>query len=142
MKDHYINHLNVLHNEINIQIAKKFEGKLDNELTTKQVLLLELIKAGVASTKDLADKLNVSTSAVSQLLNKLEDKGYIERFINPKNRREIVLNLADRANQYFNDLAFLKDEINRELYGKLSLEELKQLTKILEKLQVIANENS
>ncbi|OPA76800.1 MarR family transcriptional regulator [Paenibacillus selenitireducens] len=141
MKDHYINHINVLHNEINIQIAKKYEGKLDNELTTKQVLLLELIKAGVTSTKDLADKLNVSTSAVSQLLNKLEDKGYVERFINPKNRREIILNLADKANQYFKDLAFLKDEINREVYGRLSLEELKQLTKILEKLQVIAKGN-
>jgi len=140
MKNHYINQLNMLHNEINIQIAKKYEGKLDNELTTKQVLLLELIKAGVASTKDLADKLNVSTSAVSQLLNKLEDKGYVVRFINPKNRREIVLNLADKANQYFDDLAFLKDEINREVYGKLSLEDLKQLTKILEKLQVIAKE--
>ena len=137
MKNHYINRMNVLHNEINIQIAKKFEGKLDNELTTKQVLILELIKSGVTSTKDLADKLNVSTSAVSQLLNKLEDKYYIERFINPNNRREIVLILADKANQYFNEIAFLKDEINRDIYGKLSLEELKQLTEILEKLQVI-----
>ncbi|GAA0358495.1 MarR family winged helix-turn-helix transcriptional regulator [Bacillus horti] len=142
MKDHYIKQINVLRNEINIQIANKFEDRLDNELTTKQVLILELIRTGVTSTKDLADKLNVSTSAISQLLNKLEDKRYVERFINPKNRREIVLKLADKANQYFNDLDSLKDEINREVYGKLSLEELKQLASILGKLQGIVNEGS
>lgn len=105
-------------------------------------MLLELIKIGVTSTKNLADKLNVSTSAVSQILNKLENKGYVERFINPKNRREIVLNLADKANQYFNDLASLEDEINKEVYGQLSLEDLKQFTNILEKLHVIVKENS
>ncbi|GAB6930906.1 hypothetical protein JCM10914A_48890 [Paenibacillus sp. JCM 10914] len=141
MKEHYIQQINVLRNEINILIAKKFEAKLDNELTTKQVLLLELMKAGVNSTKDLAEKLLVSTSAVSQLLNKLEDKGYVNRHINPKNRREIVLNLAEKGAQYFEDLDSMKDEINREVYGRLSLEELKQLTLILEKLHLVAKEN-
>lgn len=142
MKNEIIHQINVLQNNFNIQIARKFESKIDNQLTAKQVLLLELIKTGVSSTKDLADKLNVSTSAVSQILNKLEDKGYIERFINQKNRREIVLTLADKANQYFNDLTSLKDKINKEIYGKLSLEELKYLKDLLEKLQVIAEENS
>ncbi|WHY58595.1 MarR family winged helix-turn-helix transcriptional regulator [Peribacillus simplex] len=142
MKNNYINQINVLQNKLNIQLAKKFENKIDNQLTAKQVLLLELIKIGVTSTKNLADKLNVSTSAVSQILNKLENKGYVERFINPKNRREIVLNLADKANQYFNDLASLEDEINKEVYGQLSLEDLKQFTNILEKLHVIVKENS
>ncbi|MGE7093191.1 MarR family winged helix-turn-helix transcriptional regulator [Lysinibacillus sp. NPDC048646] len=141
MKNNYMNQINVLQNNFNIQLAKKFEHKIDNQLTAKQVLLLELIKVGVTSTKDLADKLNVSTSAISQILNKLQHKGYIERSINPKNRREIVLQLADKAHQYFNDLASLKDEINREIYGKLSLEDLEQLKNILEKLQVIVQEN-
>jgi len=139
-KDSYIQHINRLRNDINIRIARKYESKLDNGLTTKQVLLLELIKAGIASTKDLADKLNVTTSAVSQLLNKLEERGYIERSINPGNRREIVLKLARKAERYFNDLEALKEEVNRELYGRLSLDELMQLAGILEKLHAIAKE--
>lgn len=138
MKKEQIRQINRLQNNFNILIANKFEDKLDNQLTAKQVLMLELIKQGINSTKDLATKLNVSTSAISQILNKLDDKGYIERTVNPQNRREIILKLADKADQYFHDLAALKDQINQEVYGKLSLEDLKHLKKILEKLQTIA----
>ncbi|MBO1003306.1 MarR family winged helix-turn-helix transcriptional regulator [Pseudogracilibacillus auburnensis] len=138
MKKEQIRQINRLQNNFNILIANKFEDKLDNQLTAKQVLMLELIKQGINSTKDLATKLNVSTSAISQILNKLDDKGYIERTVNPQNRREIILKLADKADQYFHDLTALKDQINQEVYGKLSLEDLKHLKKILEKLQTIA----
>ncbi|TCJ01310.1 MarR family winged helix-turn-helix transcriptional regulator [Cytobacillus praedii] len=141
MKDEYIHQINILQNNFNIFVAKKFENKLDNQLTAKQVLLLELIKEGVTSTKDIADKLNVSTSAVSQILNKLDDRGYIERKFNPQNRREIILYLADKAHQYFKELAVLKKQINKEIYGKLSSHDLKQLKDILEKLQVIATDS-
>lgn len=140
MKDEYIHQINILQNNFNILVAKKFEKKLDNQLTAKQVLLLELIKEGVTSAKDIADKLNVSTSAVSQILNKLEDRGYIERKFNPQNRREIILYLADKAHQYFIELAVLKGQINKEIYGKLSSHDLKQLKDILEKLQIIATD--
>ncbi|WP_419393891.1 MarR family winged helix-turn-helix transcriptional regulator [Cytobacillus praedii] len=141
MKDEYIHQINILQNNFNIFVAKKFENKLDNQLTAKQVLLLELIKEGVTSTKDIADKLNVSTSAVSQILNKLDDRGYIERKFNPQNRREIILYLADKAHLYFKELAVLKKQINKEIYGKLSSHDLKQLKDILEKLQVIATDS-
>lgn len=141
MKDEYIHQINILQNNFNILVAKKFEKKLDNQLTAKQVLLLELIKEGVTSTKDIADKLNVSTSAVSQILNKLEDRGYIERKYNPQNRREIILYLADKAHQYFKELAVLKKQINKEIYGRLSTHDLNQLKDILEKLQIIATDS-
>lgn len=140
-KKEYINQINILQNWLNIQLARRYEAKIDNGLTAKQVLLLELIKAGFTSTKELADKLEISTSAVSQILNKLEDKGYIERFINKNNRREIILSLADKANQYFIDVNNLEQKINRQVYGQLSLEDLKELTNILDKLQNIVKEN-
>ncbi|HFK1727310.1 MULTISPECIES: MarR family winged helix-turn-helix transcriptional regulator [Bacillus] len=126
---------------MNIQLARRFEEKIDNGLTAKQVLLLELIKTGVTSTKELAHKLDISTSAVSQILNKLEDKGYIGRCINKDNRREIILSLADKANQYFIDINNLEEKINCQVYGQLSLEDLKELTNILEKLHKIVKEN-
>ncbi|MEC1178044.1 MarR family transcriptional regulator [Metasolibacillus meyeri] len=141
MKDEYIKQINILQSNFNILVAKKFENQLDNELTAKQVLLLELIKEGVTSTKDIANKLNVSTSAVSQILNKLEDREYIERNFNPQNRREIILNLADKAHQYFKDLAALKYQINKNIYENLSSEDLKQLKNILEKLLTIATDS-
>lgn len=141
MKDEYIHEINSLQNNFNILVAEKYENKLDNQLTAKQVLMLELIKQGVTSTKGLADKLNVSASAVSQILNKLEDRGYVERKINSQNRRETILSLAEKTHQYFRNLSDLKHQINKEIYGKLSSNDLKQLKDILEKILTIATEN-
>lgn len=95
MKD-LITKINRLQDQLNIEMAVQYETTMDNELTAKQVLLLELVRAGATTTKELATTLQVTTSAVSQLLNKLEDKGYIYRAINPENRREIKLELAEK----------------------------------------------
>ena len=137
MKNELIQKINTLQNQLNIQLASRYEHKIDNQLTAKQVLLLELIRIGVSSTKDLASNLDVSMSAVSQLLNKLESKEYIVRNINKENRREIVLNLAEKGDLYFDELEKLEDEINRNVYGKLSLEDLEHLVRILSKLNAI-----
>ncbi|PHA01854.1 MarR family transcriptional regulator [Bacillus pseudomycoides] len=137
MKNNLIQQINSIQNHLNVQLASRFEHKIDNQLTAKQVLLLELIRIGVTSTKDLATQMNISTSAVSQLLNKLETKEYITRNINKENRREIILKLATKGEQYFEESQMLEDEINRNVYGQLPLEDLKHLVRILEKLNTI-----
>lgn len=136
-KKEYIKQINILQSNLNIELARRFEREIDNKLTAKQVLILELINAGVTTTKELADKLDISPSAVSQMLNKLDDRGYIVRYINKDNRREIVLRLAEKANQYFINANNLEEKINTQVYGQLSLEDLKTLKNILEKLQNI-----
>ncbi|MDZ5610617.1 hypothetical protein U2I54_27370 [Bacillus pseudomycoides] len=42
-----IQKINVLQNQLNIQLASRYEHKIDNQLTAKQILLLELIWMGV-----------------------------------------------------------------------------------------------
>jgi DNA-binding MarR family transcriptional regulator len=137
VKNDLIQQINSIQNHLNVQLASRFEHKIDNHLTAKQVLLLELIRIGVTSTKDLATQMNISTSAVSQLLNKLETKEYITRNINKENRREIILKLATKSERYFEESQMLEDEINRNVYGQLPLEDLKHLVRILEKLNTI-----
>lgn len=137
MKNDLIQQINSIQNHLNVQLASRFEHKIDNQLTAKQVLLLELIRIGVTSTKDLATQMNISTSAVSQLLNKLETKEYITRNINKENRREIILKLATKGERYFEESQMFEDEINRNVYGQLPLEDLKHLVRILEKLNTI-----
>ncbi|MGF9966464.1 MarR family winged helix-turn-helix transcriptional regulator [Bacillus rhizoplanae] len=137
MKIDLIQQINSLQNHLNVQLASRFELKIDDQLTAKQVLLLELIRMGVTSPKELAIQLNISMSAVSQILNKLETKEYITRSINKENRREIILKLAMNGERYFEELQMLEDEVNRNVYGQLPLEELKHLVRILEKLNTI-----
>lgn len=137
MKKDYIHRMNVLQNQINIVLAKKYEDKIDNHLTAKQVLVLELIKSGIRSTKEIASHLEISASAVSQILNKLEDNSYIKRELNKENRRETLLYLDQRAEDYFKSLLNLENEINEKVYEKLSMEDLQELVRILEKLNHI-----
>ncbi|WP_338752690.1 MarR family winged helix-turn-helix transcriptional regulator [Bacillus sp. FJAT-52991] len=137
MKNDLIQQINDLQNHLSVQLASRFEHKIDNQLTVKQILVLELIRTGVTSTNELAAQLNISTSAVSQMLNKLETKEYITRSINKENRREIILKLAAKGERHFEELQMLEDEMNRTVYGQLPLEDLKHLARILEKLNAI-----
>lgn len=136
-KSEYIQQINLLQNQLNVYLATKYQNRIDNQLTAKQVLLLELISINVTSTKEIAQQLDVSTSAVSQLLNKLEEKGYITRTVNPKNRREILLALAQKGEAFFQEQEAFGKEVDELLYGKLPEEDLQQLVNILTKLNSI-----
>ena len=130
--------INVLQKQLNVRLATKFEKMMDNELTAKQVLILELVRIGKTSSTELAEHAQVSTSAISQLLNKLEHQGYIVRTINPTNRRKIDIALGDKAVAYFERTMALDREINESMYGQLPEEDLQALVTILQKLLRIA----
>ncbi|MER1987399.1 MAG: MarR family transcriptional regulator [Solibacillus sp.] len=138
MSSKLIEDINIFQNQLNVLLASKYENFIDNQLTAKQVFILELIRTGITSSTDLAQHLQVSTSAVSQLLNKLDNQGYIERTINPKNRRKIDITLAKKSIHYFEQITLLEKEINENIYGQLPKEDLEALSTILKKLIRIA----
>lgn len=138
MSSKLIDQINLLQNQLNVVLASKYESLIDNQLTAKQVLILELIRSGVTSSTEIAQHAQVSTSAISQLLNKLEKQGYITRTINKENRRKIEIALAEKSIHYFEQIARLEKEINENIYGQLPPEDLAALVKILEKLLHIA----
>lgn len=137
VRSEYIQQINLLQNQLNVCLATKYQNRLDNQLTAKQVLLLELISSNVSSTKEIAQQLDISTSAVSQLLNKLEEKGYITRTVNPKDRREILLKLSEKGEAFFQEQEEFSKEIDELVYGQLPEEDLQQLANILKKLNTI-----
>ena len=135
-----IQQINDLQKQLNIQVASRFERMLDNELTMKQELILELIRNGITSSTDLAARVQVSTSAISQFLNKLEEQGFITRTINKANRRKIDITLAPKAIAFFEQKAQLTQQINDSIYGQLPTEDLQALHTILQKLLQIAKD--
>lgn len=138
MSSKLIEDINIFQNQLNVLLASKYESFIDNQLTAKQVFILELIRTGITSSTDLAQHAQVSTSAISQLLNKLENQGYVERTINPENRRKIEITIAAKSLQYFDQITRLEKEINETIYGQLPQEDLEALSSILKKLIGIA----
>lgn len=132
-----IEQINRLQTQLNVQLASKYEKHLDNQLTAKQVFVLELIRAGVTTSTEIAANMNVTKSAVSQLLNKLEEHDYIHRIINKTNRRKNEIQLAEKSIHYFEQMTQLEKEINEKLYGQLPEQDLQALSNILGKLHKI-----
>lgn len=140
MSSKQIKQINTLQKQLNVLLASQYESLLDNQLTAKQVLILELIRAGVTSSTELSQHAQVSTSAISQLLNKLENQDYITRTINPENRRKIEIALAEKSIQYFEQTSHMQQQINEAIYGQLPEEDLAALVVILKKLLHIASQ--
>ncbi|WP_368483757.1 MarR family transcriptional regulator [Lysinibacillus sp. AC-3] len=52
-------------------------------------------------TYELAKLMGTSASAVSQLVNRLEQESFIKRTMSKKDRREVIIELDERGYLYF-----------------------------------------
>lgn len=123
---------------IDALLLREYQTLLDDEITTKQALLLELLnKHTKLSVSDIADLLKVSSSAVSQIIAKLEKTNYVKREINLENRREIIVQLGEAGIRYFAKHEQVERAIIERFYAKLDYDEVIALKTITSKLKAI-----
>ncbi|MFD7524482.1 MarR family winged helix-turn-helix transcriptional regulator [Paenibacillus chitinolyticus] len=122
----------------NLLLLQEYNELLQADLTSKQAVVLEHIhKHKRLTVKELADLMLITSSAVSQLIGKLDKEGYLKREINPNNRREILVELDQAGWDYFERQHKVERSIAERFYSKLDPEELSALRKITFKLQKI-----
>ncbi|PAE42989.1 MarR family winged helix-turn-helix transcriptional regulator [Bacillus sp. 7884-1] len=110
------------------------------ELSTKQQVILELLRVNNRTVNEIAHFLSITASAASQLISKLEKQEYVKREINPDNRREIIVQLGEKGH-YYNQMVDKNQQfIIEKYYAKLPKEDLEKLLDIHEKLYHIAVE--
>lgn len=104
------------------------------ELSTKQLIVLDMLRTQNRTVSEIANYFAITPSAASQLLSKMERTGYVRREINPQNRREMIIQLGHKGLAY-NRLA---DDTHLQLvekyYGTLSHEDLQTFLSLHEKL--------
>ncbi|MGE7949551.1 MarR family winged helix-turn-helix transcriptional regulator [Lysinibacillus sp. NPDC093688] len=138
---HLIKEINQVDYETNLMLTEEFSSLLDETLTTKQALFLSLLKTkGPLQTFELAKLMGTSASAVSQLVNRLEQENYIKRTTSKKDRREVIIELDERGHLYFQKLEEIELAIIYKYYTKLNRKDLLQLKDILSKLNSIISE--
>ncbi|MMZ65315.1 putative HTH-type transcriptional regulator YusO [compost metagenome] len=96
--------------------------------------------AGKITVGELALEMDISSSAVSQLIAKLEKNGYVHRSVNPDNRREVFITLGPQGLEYFDKQEQVERAVAERLYAKLTQAELGDLERITAKLMKIAQE--
>jgi DNA-binding MarR family transcriptional regulator len=77
--------------------SKKLQRRV-HELTPSQWLAVSVIaRTEAASVKDIREALGVSSSAVTQLVQELEKGGYVEKHLDPSDRRSQRITLSSAA---------------------------------------------
>ncbi|MBD8006709.1 MarR family winged helix-turn-helix transcriptional regulator [Bacillus norwichensis] len=124
---------------INRLIYKHYKQYLNSGITTQQAVVLDIVYLAKRITVgDIAIEMNVSSSAVSQLIAKLERNQFIKREINPQNRREVFITLDEKGTEYFSKQDYVEQQVADKIYSKLSSKEIVELERIVKKLREIA----
>jgi len=117
---------------------KLHQNLISDELSPKQIIVLDFInKNGLVTIGQIASYMNITSSAVGQLVSKLEEQHYVSRSINPENRREILVSLNTSGIKYFEREEEIKRLIISRYYSKLELSEIVQLKEVVQKLNQI-----
>ena len=62
--------------------------------------MLYLYRRGCCTVGEIASNVGVSMPAASELIDRLVDDGYLEREINPADRRQVLVRLTSEAQAY------------------------------------------
>lgn len=69
---------------------------------------------------EFATRAGVTKGAVSQVLSKLEKKGFVQRYRNRGNNKEILISLTDSGKTIFEKRKKLNQEVHNQLAKELS----------------------
>lgn len=127
--------------EMNVKLAKAQEALFKDDLSMKQTMVIDYVhKHKKCTMGEIAHYMEISPSAVSQIVARLEKENYLKRDINPNNRREVVVLLAENGEAYYHRDEQINKLILDKIYSKMPVENLKQLRSLIQRLYQIVEE--
>ena len=103
-------------------------------LGRERLLVLIGQSEGGIRQKDLLEKVHIGAPAMSELINKLEDDGYIVRTVDPDDRRATLLSLTEKGEARAAEVEDERALRFKSAFAALSDEEKETLSAILDKL--------
>jgi DNA-binding MarR family transcriptional regulator len=90
---------------------------------------------------ELSEKMGLSVSRGSRVIEKLTKKGYLKRTGNSSDRRCLTIALADKGLRVKNKIDRMLDQCEREFESKIPKSEIKSFINSLDKLTAILQSN-
>lgn len=103
-------------------------------ISPMQAFALMSVREGIDQPSGLAFVMDVSPSGVSQLLAGLEERGWVHRELDSKNRRQVRVLLTQEGQAFLEQLHKSWREVSRERYSRLSSKEIEMLCESYRKL--------
>jgi DNA-binding MarR family transcriptional regulator len=99
-----------------------------------QAFTLMAVQGGIAQPSALAFMMDISPSGISQILAGLEERGWVHRELDSKDRRQVRVRLTEAGQAFLEQLRKSWRKVWRERYSQLSLEEIEMLCESYRKL--------
>lgn len=98
-------------------------------------MLIALYEEDGALPSRLAEKTHLDRPTVTGLIDRLERDGWVERRMDPGDRRSLRVFLTSKALEHREDLMAVYDEVNGFFLQKFSLEEWQKFQALLDRLR-------
>ncbi|WP_367322011.1 MarR family winged helix-turn-helix transcriptional regulator [Streptomyces sp. HUAS ZL42] len=135
--------LSLLHGRIEAHIERALQAK--HELSVREYSLLDVLSrqhdgdGGHLQMKQVSDAVVLSQSATTRLVTRLEDRGLLERYLCPTDRRGIYTNVTPAGLELLEEARPTNDAALREALDEAaSNPELAPLVRIVKGLKVPA----
>ncbi|MBO4533115.1 MAG: MarR family transcriptional regulator [Treponema sp.] len=99
-------------------------------------ILFQLSINKTITMKELAAKINRDKSTTTVLVRKLEQDGLVSVTPSPDDRRNKILSLTQKGNEYNTLMKKLSKELVGKFYKGFSKEEIEQFSQFLERIKV------
>jgi MarR family transcriptional regulator, organic hydroperoxide resistance regulator len=131
--------LKKIHQVVKQRMEEHFK---DSNLTVPQGMLIGILAHhGEMKVSDLSEKLGLSNSTVSGIIDRLERQGVVERVRSSEDRRIVYISLSDSAKKnsqkYYENINNTFDKI----LDKATREELEVILKGLDTLEIVMERN-
>lgn len=125
--------------DLSLSVQRRGESiikcRLGDELTNDQHFTLRYIrKVGVCTSTELAEEFGVNKSAITAIINRLMEKGLINRNRDENDRRVVYLSLSELGNELFLEAEEKIQHFVAQIMVQFDYEEVESFLKTYEKL--------
>ncbi len=118
--------------ELDLLFTKYFTELNEFELSYQQEQMLLLFKRkDTWTTTEIATKMNISKSAVSQVLKVLEQRRFVQKEKNPDNLRESFIRLGPIGMEYSKQIDAIEERLAEEMFSVLEDDEMTMINRSL-----------
>lgn len=118
--------------ELDLLFTKYFTELNEFELSYQQEQMLLLFKRqDTWTTTEIATKMNISKSAVSQVLKVLEQREFVQKEKNPDNLRESFIRLGPIGVEYSKQIDVIEERLAEEMFSVLEDDEMTMINRSL-----------
>ncbi|QOR66141.1 MarR family transcriptional regulator [Cytobacillus suaedae] len=133
--------------EVSFSVNSKAEclvkEQISSDLTNDQHYTLRYMhKVGTCTSSELAEVFNVKKSAITAMINRMWEKGFIERTRDENDRRVVYLTLTDKGNELFLKTEQRIHKLVESLITKFEQAEIEQFIHTFEKLNQLLQEST